>query len=35
MSVGAEAAKGGSSDQMPLDVERVVDRCVGDEESLS
>ena len=32
--IGAEAPKGWSADQMPLDVEGVVDRCVGGEESL-
>ena len=32
--IGAETSKGGSADQMTLDVEGVVDRCVGGEESL-
>ena len=34
ISIGAEAAKCGSADQMALDVEHVVDRCVGGEKSL-
>ena len=32
--IGAKAAKGGSADEMALDVEGVVDRRVGGEESL-
>ena len=32
--ISAKAAKGGSADEMALDVERVVDRRVGGEESL-
>ena len=32
--LGAKAAKGGSADQMALDIEGVVDRRVGGEESL-
>ena len=34
ISFGAEAAKCWSADQMALDVEGVVDRCVGGEKSL-
>lgn len=33
--IGAEATKCGSADQMALNVEGVVDRRVGGEESLS
>ena len=34
VSFGAETAKSGSADQVTLDVEGVVDRRVGGEESL-
>ena len=34
VSLGPKTAKNGSADQMPLDVEGVVDRRVGGEKSL-